>query len=929
MGKAGCQPIYNVNHHGFPNPLFQKTASSQTVGKFYDKICHKALAFDDTYAPGTFRSGCITSSDQKDAEFYIKAISSKEKRWDDAPYLRSTGTKQFCQNKKVSTNLAHSGARFPSTQRLDDKIRHFPGIFSCPDREVPPGVLKNQLSGSTIPGNLLTLWSGLGASPFFINHMLGRGDPACERMSSASLPRRLPFGPSGPIQVMSSGCGSREALGKTGLDNQLLEVSSNTDSRPRIFGYSLANRNKYNVFTGKESQQSDKYSGSTCKSDLHKTAAVTEPTGSVKLCKLRDPTRETTLPSFTNVSSSVRQETATASSACASTCASRDGLVARSHTPLCTTTQETSNTFSGNGRFGYRLGSSVRWNMGLRSMVSPTSEVAQQQKRIVRSDCSSKTNGTCLKKLAYTDPIRQSHTDCLYSQGRGYKISGTAYSDISTFIPDRQIQHNTLSFLSPGPIQYHSGQSITREATRRMAPVTTSYNSNLQTMGLSRNRPLCVATECCSAKLRIDRLQRSVSKLHRCLQQTLEVSTRVGVSTPQHHPESIDASKQCQGNIHGCSSGMASSVLAARPEVSVSRSPDTDSESVRLIDRPEHISGPSTSSCANPESVENWGWGTQIKEWSKEEKDLLKKSWRQSTISTYLPAIKRWLSWCSNLEINPKSPQPADLAKFLINLFLKEKLSYSTILVHKSAILTYCGPHIEQKSFSDFIIKHALKAISVAKPKVLKPLFTWDPTIVVNWLSCNQSKDSLFDIARRTATVLLMASGRRVHDLTLLKISSNHFFDNGENIFFIPAFGSKTDSHSHRQSAWMFSKHENKYICPVTLIRTYLNKVASRRSEIAELDNLFITVCGTIKTASRTVVGNWVRSVLRDSGIDASPGSCRSAVASLSWLEDQPIDNILSRGNWKSSNTFFNHYCKMINLPKSNHDSFFKTFTPT
>lgn len=248
-------------------------------------------------------------------------------------------------------------------------------------------------------------------------------------------------------------------------------------------------------------------------------------------------------------------------------------------------------------------------------------------------------------------------------------------------------------------------------------------------------------------------------------------------------------------------------------------------------------------------------------------------------------------------------------------------------MVHKSAVLTFCGPYVEQQTFTNFIIKHTLKAIGVAKPKSVRPFVTWDPKVVLEWLSANSPKDTLFEISRRTATVLLLASGRRVHDLTLLRISKDKYLDNGQNIYLIPAFGSKTDRHDCRQSAWKLSKHPNKNICPVSLVRCLIEKTKQRRSDISDLDNLFITICNKVKFASRTVIGNWVRTVLKDSGIDATPGSCRSAVASLGWLDYQPLDDILARGNWKSSTTFFNHYCKVIEVSKNDHDSFFNTFT--
>ncbi|KOB79390.1 Neuropeptide receptor A33 [Operophtera brumata] len=62
------------------------------------------------------------------------------------------------------------------------------------------------------------------------------------------------------------------------------------------------------------------------------------------------------------------------------------------------------------------------------------------------------------------------------------------------------------------------------------------------------------------------------------------------------------------------------------------------------------------------------------------------------------------------------------------------------------------------------------------------------------------------------------------------------------------------------------------------------------------------------KAASRTVIASWVKSALAEAGIIASPGSIRSAVASKNWADNVPVDEILSRGNWRSGNTFRQFY---------------------
>uniref|UniRef100_A0A2H1V008 SFRICE_007242 n=1 Tax=Spodoptera frugiperda TaxID=7108 RepID=A0A2H1V008_SPOFR len=72
------------------------------------------------------------------------------------------------------------------------------------------------------------------------------------------------------------------------------------------------------------------------------------------------------------------------------------------------------------------------------------------------------------------------------------------------------------------------------------------------------------------------------------------------------------------------------------------------------------------------------------------------------------------------------------------------------------------------------------------------------------------------------------------------------------------------------------------------------------------------TVRGAPKPASRTVIAGWVKTLFKEAGIIATPGSTRSAVASKSWLENHPLDEILSRGNWQSAKTFQNFYRREV-----------------
>ncbi|XP_044577064.1 uncharacterized protein LOC123260149 [Cotesia glomerata] len=308
-----------------------------------------------------------------------------------------------------------------------------------------------------------------------------------------------------------------------------------------------------------------------------------------------------------------------------------------------------------------------------------------------------------------------------------------------------------------------------------------------------------------------------------------------------------------------------------------------------------------------PGTGTNGSVNRMTKDWSSQERDLVRESWRASTLLTYKTPIKKWLAWCREKGMDPVAPRGVDLARFLSHLFLDEKLVYSTILVHKSAIATFCA---KRDLSSDFLVKQVLKAISVARPKETRSSI-WDAQILLDWLKLDLPNLSFFEVSRRAATILLLASGRRVHDLTLLKISKESLDNLGNEIILWPSFGSKTNRAEFRQSGWRLSKHENIRICLVTWVRALI-KLSEKRRSSQNLEELFITVTGSVKPASRTIIAGWVRSVLKEADIDASPGSVRAAVASRGWLDNLPVQEILERGNWRSVETFRNHYCKQI-----------------
>lgn len=111
-------------------------------------------------------------------------------------------------------------------------------------------------------------------------------------------------------------------------------------------------------------------------------------------------------------------------------------------------------------------------------------------------------------------------------------------------------------------------------------------------------------------------------------------------------------------------------------------------------------------------------------------------------------------------------------------------------------------------------------------------------------------------------------------------------------------------------------RHPNPQISPVRWVKLLISLSEERRCKEEGLSHLFITIVSKPQPASRTVIGGWLKSVLREAGVTASPGSFRAAVASASWIENHPVEDIVAKGNWKSEQTFQRFYCKEIEIDK-------------
>ncbi|XP_073961516.1 uncharacterized protein [Choristoneura fumiferana] len=475
-----------------------------------------------------------------------------------------------------------------------------------------------------------------------------------------------------------------------------------------------------------------------------------------------------------------------------------------------------------------------------------------------------------------------------------------------------QYQIQLSLFYLPGEVQQSCRSSIETAYTSRMASSSRMHGTSFFQMGSTSNRPVCFGESSCRNELCIDRPKGSRSPISRRLFKGMEFRTGMDISTPVLDTKGAGSPEPSFRDFSNNSSSMAPCFLACGPQGSCqSRSLYTTSPRQEFTGR-DHKSTASECSQDDARSLEVWGWSENLTGWKPEQISLLQSSWRASTRKTYNTAWKKWVAWSTQHKVNTTQPTGADVAKYLTDLYLVDKLSYKTILLYKSVVSTLCNTESVERLSTHVLVKHVLKSIALRNP-IDKKTPIWNVEVLSDYLRKSKiNHNNIFEVCRRTAVLLLLCSGRRIHDLTLLNIDCNHCVFMENSIIFWPMFGSKTDCANYRQSGWrLLTNESSQNLDPVFWIKQTFSLLKDRR-ESAKCNSLFISLRGDVKTASRTLIAGWIKSLFREAGITATPGSIRAAVASKNWVDNCSVEDILSRGNWRSENTFKNYYRREV-----------------
>ena len=206
-----------------------------------------------------------------------------------------------------------------------------------------------------------------------------------------------------------------------------------------------------------------------------------------------------------------------------------------------------------------------------------------------------------------------------------------------------------------------------------------------------------------------------------------------------------------------------------------------------------------------------------------------------------------------------------------------------------------------------------VKGISNIRPPVPRYSSTWNVQQGLNYLkSCGQS-DTLPLKLLTLKTVFLLAITRpsRSADLSQLDIMRMRCRSNGNS--FLPSTLAKQSRQGKPIEEFFFPSFlPNTTLCPVSTLRTYLDRTSPLRGEETRV---FVSLIKPHKAVTSSTIARWLRTTLEQSGIDSSIFGAHStcgASASAAVRGGITTEDILKAANWSSESVFQRFYHKEV-----------------
>lgn len=290
--------------------------------------------------------------------------------------------------------------------------------------------------------------------------------------------------------------------------------------------------------------------------------------------------------------------------------------------------------------------------------------------------------------------------------------------------------------------------------------------------------------------------------------------------------------------------------------------------------------------------------------------DIMINSLSQSTQNQYNTAYKLWFNFCKSNNVNFFKASISELLRFLTTQF-HNGASYATLNCFRSALSLIVG---KEKGTNECVGRF-LKGVFRTRPNFPKYQNTWNPSLVLDYLSNQYPNESLSldGITKKLVTLLALSTGQRVQTLSLIKFNNISVGESSITITLDELIKTSAPNRANRNLVIPFF-NEKPNICPAKTISDYMNKTREMRDQPAT-DRLILTIKKPIHNATAQSISRWVKQAINDSGIDVSvytSHSTRHASTSAAHRAGVSVDVIKRAAGWTGSSLCF---AKFYNLP--------------
>lgn len=286
----------------------------------------------------------------------------------------------------------------------------------------------------------------------------------------------------------------------------------------------------------------------------------------------------------------------------------------------------------------------------------------------------------------------------------------------------------------------------------------------------------------------------------------------------------------------------------------------------------------------------------------------------ENSIKQYDVAIRRWVIFCKKHKIEFYEASTPMVIYFLTELF-QSGLQYGSLNSHRSALSLILGSRVG----SDDRVNRLFKGFYRLRPPVPKYNITWDPSVVLDFLSkwYPNPNLSLEQLTKKVVTLLMLVTAHRVQ--TIGKINLKNIVINNQHILIKIYELIKTSRPGSTQPCLKIPFYKDRpEICPAEALLAYITMTKPLRNDE---NSLFVSFKRPHKPVSKDTISRWIKNTLSVSGVDTtifSAHSTRHAATSAAHRAGINIATIRNTAGWSgNSKVFAKYYHREIQCDQS------------